>query len=226
MIKKSAHNVRRFSALFTALLLLFCAVPAASAAEDSSGLSPDAALDSGSFEPITRQAYISTKAQQLGISYAEAEAIVDDKIAAAKSSLTGLAPCSWEGDHTETNPDGTFTIYGRVSFIHEDPCGLEVICDVQAVMIASHYGKTWVDCNENGQVLPYGSGTFTFIGSCSASIVSTTELRIAASGNFEIAEEVMDQLDVNAEFFGYSHSVGTTRYYRCNTYFTHIEPSM
>lgn len=173
------------------------------------------------FIPITREEYLRSKSEKEGITYDEAAAIVDRKIETAKAALP--TPKIWDGDYTETNPDGTFTLYGRVYKIYAHRSGLQAIYEVQAVMVASHYGRSWADCNSTGSAYPYGPGFFVFEGDCTASLVSTTTLRMTLSGYFDVEEDIAIDNSVNLEFFGYSYSVGHTMHYRDNIYDTHLE---
>lgn len=120
--------MKKFKPIFTAVLalaLLLAAMPAAVFAAEApteTSLSVDDAFSSGRFVQMTREEYITGKASLLGISYSEAEAIVDKSIADAIAELpkeatseTGdnaISPQSWRSTDTETNNNGTFTIYG------------------------------------------------------------------------------------------------------------------
>ena len=77
--------------------------------------------------------------------------------------------------------------------------------------------------SSSGGCDPYGSGVFTFSGTVSANLVSTSQLRMTLSGVFEIAEDVAVDTGVNLSFFSSSVTVGQTRYYRDNIYTSHIE---
>lgn len=200
-------------------------------------MSVDQFLTDGTFTPISREEYIATKAERAGITYAEAEQLTDANISAAIDALptnpgpstnlgprdSGIRPATWQGDYTVTNPGGTFAIYGRVYAIYTHASGLKAIYEVQAVALASHYGKNWAECSPAGTARPYGSGAFTFDGNCTANLVSTTQLRMTISGYFSIEQNIAISSGVNLKFFNYSATVGNTKYYRDHIYGTHIE---
>lgn len=85
--------MKKFKPIFTAVLalaLLLAAMPAAVFAAEApteTSLSVDDAFSSGRFVQMTREEYITGKASLLGISYSEAEAIVDKSIADAIAEL-------------------------------------------------------------------------------------------------------------------------------------------
>ena len=66
-------------------------------------------MDEGNFRPLSREEYLQRKAANLGISFEEAAADLDAKIAALDAK--NPAPQSWRGDYTETNKDGTCLLY-------------------------------------------------------------------------------------------------------------------
>lgn len=173
------------------------------------------------FIPISREEYIRTKSEKEGITYAEAEAIVDENIAKAKASLP--APISWENDTIVTNPNGTFTLYGRVFAIYRHESSLMAKYEVQAVMVASHYGRSWAECSSTGRASPYGNGYFDFEGDCSAWMISTTDIRMTLSGSFDIEESYANDLNIDLKLFGYGYTLGNTYHYRTDIYSTHIE---
>lgn len=179
-------------------------------------------MNDASFETITREEYIADKARHENISYTEAEQFVDANIKRAARAIAPITPNLWEGDTSVGNGDETVTIYGRVSQIYEDDCGLSAIYYVQAVVVASHYRQTWADCDSTGGADPYGAGTFTFSGSTTANIIDSTRLRMTLSGYFEIAQSVAEDTGISLEFFSSSVTVFGTTYYRDNIYTSHI----
>lgn len=227
----------KFFSVFLALVLLATALPVAAYEDESLSehiMTVDDFCGSEYFTPMTREEYIANKATIEGITYSEAEAIVDQKVDAAIAALPAttvdagnamVSPSSWIGDTTVTNKDGTFTIYGRVSSIYTHTSGLKALYYTQAVAVASHYGKTWADCTSVGNAEPYGSGNFQFIGTCSANLISTTQIRLVLNGYFQIAKTIAENSGIS-NYFSYSTTVGTTTYLRANIYTTHIERSM
>ena len=182
--------MKKFKPIFTAVLalaLLLAAMPAAVFAAEApteTSLSVDDAFSSGRFVQMTREEYITGKASLLGISYSEAEAIVDKSIADAIAELpkeatseTGdnaISPQSWRSTDTETNNNGTFTIYGFIENYYTHSSVYKVFYSVQAIAIASHYGKTWSEVESTGSAYASGNGPHEFVGQCTGRMISTT----------------------------------------------------
>ncbi len=172
------------------------------------------------FEEMTREEYITEYAQTNSMTYEAAEEEIDSAIVSSIAALP--APMSWYGDTVVGNGDNTSTVYGRVSATFVDASGMSATYKVQAIQIKSHYGATWSSCNENGTFTP-GSGSYTLIGSCTASVISTRNLRMVLDGYFEISKSVADSIGVDLGVCQYSYTSGTTMYYRRDVYDVHIE---
>lgn len=198
-------------------------IPTSTSTEAGTVMQIDQFLNDASFETITREEYIADKASHENISYTEAEQIVDANIKRAERATAPITPNLWEGDTSVGNGDDTVTIYGRVSQIYKHSRLLKAKYYVQAVVIASHYGKTWADCDSTGGADPYGSGPFTFSGSTTARIIDTTRLRMTLDGFFEMSKSDALSLGVDLELFNVSYSNGGTTYLRANVSDTHIE---
>lgn len=211
----------RLFSMFFAICLTFSCVNVQAITVDDPAKTNTVIECPENFIPISREEYIRTKSEKEGITYEEAEAIVDKDIENAKASLP--APNTWDDDHIVTNPNGTFTLYGRIYKIYTHKSGLKAQYEVQAVMVASHYGKSWASCDATGSAFPYGGGYFDFEGDCTASKISNTEIRMTLSGYFDIEESVATDMGINVELFSFSTSVGNTYHYRDNIYDTHME---
>ena len=172
------------------------------------------------FQPITREEYISELASSQGISYSMAAQMIDNDIEAALASIP--APMSWIGDTAVDNGDTTSTVYGKVYCNYYDPSGMSVTYSVQAVLIQSHYGSTWVRCDPTGRFTP-GSGVYSFYGDCTANIITNRQLRLVLDGYFEIAYSTSNAVSFDFEVLEYSRSEGLTTYYRKDIYQVHIE---
>lgn len=171
------------------------------------------------FEEVSREEYITEKANNLGVTYEEAEAIVDANIQNTLASIP--SPATWDPDYYESNGDSTSTVYGRLSCIYTHTSGFKVIYYTQAVVIAHHYGQTWSDCDATGGADPYGDGEFTFSGTTTAKIVNSTTIRMTCSGYFQVEYDVALSLGITECF---SASVSGSRYLRDNisTYMTEV----
>lgn len=216
--------MRRSVSCLMVLLMLLTMMPLYASAEESTTSEHylSAADTEGSewFQPMTREEYIAEMAVSKGITYSQAEEILDQAIDAAIASIP--APMSWEGDTYVNNGDSTHTIYGRVFVNYLDDSGMSVTYSVQAALVKSNYGSTWVSCNENGTYVP-GSGAYTFYGSCTASIITTRQLRLVLDGYFEISFSDAWSIGVDLEVCEYSYTSGFTTYYRRPVYQVHVE---
>lgn len=204
----------RFGCLFLSLLIcLSCTLFPASAADTATS-------SESSFVPITREEYILEKAHLEGITYSEAEAQLDAKLAEAYGNL--VSPFSWVGDTSVDNGDTTRTVYGRIKKTFTYKSKFEANCVVNAVMISSNYGSNWVDCNSTGTVSP-GSGNYDFIGQCTARIISTSQVRLALDGYFQVETSIAAGMNLGPSAFQSTISIGGVDYYRATVEYTHIE---
>lgn len=184
-------------------------------------LTPDDFLGSPTFEPITREEYIASKAEHEGRTYNDIANELDQKIEATIAAIP--APTTWDGDTTVSQGDGTHIIYGRVINYYTHDSGVTIGSSVQAVIVASHYGRTWLECDQEGRVLLSGIGQVQFDGSVIASIISTTQLRMVLEGTFTVTTTVGVDFGFNLEIIENSYSVGNTIYYYEDIYSAHVE---
>ena len=160
-----------------------------------------------SFVPIRRTDYIQAKAEQAGISYEDAEALVDAGIEAAMAALAG------EDAGEPTQPTAASVSYGQVSDVYT----------VQAVVVVSSGGLRWADCNGAGTASVLGDGPFTFEGSCTAQVVSSTDLRMALSGYFDLARDLAQETGITVDLLSFSVTPRSTYHIRESVYTTHLE---
>ena len=234
--------MKKFKPIFTAVLalaLLLAEMPAAVFAAEApteTSLSVDDAFSSGRFVQMPREEYITGKASLLGIWYSEAEAIVDKSIADAIAELpkeatseTGdnaISPQSWRSTDTETNNNGTFTIYGFIENYYTHSSVYKVFYSVQAIAIASHYGKTWSEVESTGSAYASGNGPHEFVGQCTGRMISTTKAQLNLVGCIQIPRNIALSLGIQGQFTSGSVTIGTTTYLRADVRDTHNEFSM
>lgn len=208
-----------------ALALVFVTLPVSAYAvpnEDSQHtLTPEDLLGSAYYEPLTREEYITEYAVSCGISYSEAESRIDSAFETTLASM--VAPLSWEVDTSTVVTSGVYRNYGRVIAEYTDSLtNMKVTYTVQASMMSTNYGSTWYHCSETGVLYP-GSGIYNFVGVCTASLISTTQLRMVAEGYFEVQANIAINAGYTSEDFDSSVEVGTTTYFRKSMYDVHIE---
>lgn len=174
------------------------------------------------FIPMSREAYIASKAAGENISYEAAEADVDSKIAAAIAAIPSTQARS--PDTTVDNHDTTYTSYGRICKVYTHASGLGMRYSVEAVKFRSAQDANWIDLNASSACCqPDGNGNHNFIGIASANLLSNTQIRLAVTGYFEISKSIDTSSSINPELFAYSVTVGNTAYYRDNVNDVHIE---
>lgn len=210
-------KMNKLASLLLALAMCIAlAVPALAYGEDAPS------DEEVQFIPMSREAYIASKAAGENISYEEAEADVDSKIAAAIAAIPSTQ--AWSPDTTVDNHDTTYTSYGRIYKIYTHASGLSMRYSVEAVKLRSTQGANWIDLNTSSAwCQPDGSGNHNFIGTTSANLLSNTQIRLAVTGYFEISESLAASSSINLELFAYSVTVGKTVYYRDNVSDVHIE---
>ena len=172
--------MKKFKPIFTAVLalaLLLAAMPAAVFAAEApteTSLSVDDAFSSGRFVQMTREEYITGKASLLGISYSEAEAIVDKSIADAIAELpkeatseTGdnaISPQSWRSTDTETNL--LFTDSLKITIhIHPFTKSFIVFRQLLSLRTTERHGPR---LNRPGRLMHPGMGRMNLLGSAQA----------------------------------------------------------
>ncbi|MPM14577.1 hypothetical protein SDC9_60941 [bioreactor metagenome] len=174
------------------------------------------------FVPMTREEYITSKATSQNMSYEAAAAELDEKIANAIAEIPSVRV--WDPDTTVDNGDTTYTSYGRIYKVYTHASGLKMRYSAEAVKLRSTQGANWIEVNENSAwCQPEGSGNHNFIGNPTAKLLSNTQIRLAVTRYFEIAESTAISSGINLEFFSSSVSVGGTTYYRDNVNTSHIE---
>lgn len=216
----------RIIAMLLAFVMVAAIWPMPVNAQDSNTsehtLTADDLLGSEFFEPMTREKYISELASTEGITYVEAEAKVDADMEAALASLP--APLSWEQDSTVDKGSGVYWNYGRVISTFTHATGLTVSFSVQAIMLRTQYGTNWVSCSSTGTYYP-GSGNFTFHGGVTASLISTTQLRMVLDGYIQIKRTIANSLGLNIAEFSGSTTISGEQYLRDEAYKAHTEVS-
>lgn len=176
-----------------------------------------------SFVPMTREEYIKSKALHQNMSYAEAEAELDSKIAAMQNIPT---PLEWEPNKPSIdNGDTTYSVYGRVFKVYTDPAGFKVYYSVEAVKLTSNYGDNWVEIlPESVYCTPYGNGVFKLEDKkVTAVLVSRLELRLSMIATVYITESHATSAGFNLELFSGSQTIGGEVYYRKMIEEVHIE---
>lgn len=174
------------------------------------------------FVPMSREEYITSKAAGQNISYGEAEAELDAKIAAAKAEIPN--PMVWAPDTSVDNGDTTYTSYGRIYKVYTHASGLKMRYSVEAVKLRSYQGSMWIEINENSTwCQPEGNGRYTFSGVTTATMISKTQVRLAVTGYFEITKSNALAAGINIGLLSFSTSNGSEIYYRNNIDDHHIE---
>lgn len=209
-----------------ALMLVVTMLPLSVCASTEKAAAPlPTSYDDSSFTfiPISREEYITEFASSKGISYKDAEKIIDKCISDAVAQIP--QPNAWEPDTSIDNGDTTDTVYGRVYGQFKHTSGLKISYSMQAIQITSNYGGTWVSCSSPGKVYP-GSGEYTFNGSCTGSIINTTTLRVVLEGVFEVEREIALNLGINLDYLEFGYTGGSKTYYRTEVYKVYNEKSM
>lgn len=204
---------RTITVLIVIVILFASFLPVATANEDPNNhiLTADDILGSDHFESLTREEYISNSAIANGISYEEAETIIDEKINNALSQIP--APTTWYPDSSIDNGDTTATVYGNVKFEYYVTFPyMHVTYKIPAILIQSHYGSTWIHIDPH-ICLP-GSGTYEYEDFSSASIISPRIIRLNVSGYFQIEDGI--DISINLEQAGFTLEIGgnNNRYWR------------
>lgn len=154
---------------------------------------------------------------------AEAKAEVIDYIFSISNN--DVATCSWNDEYTIDVGDGTHRRYGFVSYT-DSTLGMSIRTVVPAVLRgSSQYGYTWESVDASGAGSYAGSGSYTYEGNVSASIATTQQLYIFTNGTYTISKESAVSLGINLELLDYSHTTGSTMYYRYLATGHHVEYS-
>ena len=210
-------RTRTLRFLTCALCLILSGVSLSACTAGETGQTGPVPEASSSFVPIRRTDYIQAKAEQAGISYEDAEALVDTGIEAAIAALAGADV----GD--STRPADAAVSYGQVSEVYTHESGLQAVYTVQAVAVASSGGLRWADCNGAGTASVLGGGPFTFEGSCTARVVSPTDLRMTLSGYFDLAKDLAQETGITVDLLSFSVTPTSTYHIRESVYTTHLE---
>ena len=180
-----------------------------------------------SIEDGIKDLFQSDKAEREGISYEEAEQIVDAAIASALENLpASVSPMSWVGDETVPNGDSTYTIYGQVTGVHNSIMNMSALYGTQAVKLYHHYGSYWIDVTSSGYAYANTSGAYEFVsGQVTGTILQgdNTKLRLTLAGYFQVESSVAINAGYSSASFDVSVTIGTTVYFRDNIYTTMIE---
>lgn len=136
-----------------------------------------------------------------------------------------ISTYAWDFQYSVKMDDGTNRNYGFVAY-SDSFAGLSIRTVVPAVLRGTpQYGYTWESYDSSAATSLAGSGAFTYEGSVTVSIVTTQQLYIATAGNYTISKTNAISLGVDLQLFEYSHTVGSTMYYRHYKTGSHIEYS-
>lgn len=197
-------NISIFLALVMCMLF---SVPALAASSDS---------NPAEFVPLTREEYISHKADRLGISYEEAEALVDENIentlAMIPMATDGFTPVGgWTDEY------GVSTTYGYIEYEKPVPrtdSYMTVLMSVYTTIISAPPGRYIAEV-DTPEVFPGSSGYYTLDASCNVSVPSNKQsVVLSATGNAEITLSHAKDMGLSAEIISYGQSIGTTEYLR------------
>lgn len=200
--------MKKVAGLFLALIMcsLLC-VPAF--AEDFKDASSE-------FVSLTREEYISQKAARLGISYEEAEALVDENINNTLS-MVPMATDGFEATGGSTDEYGVNTAYGYIVYTKVIPntdSMMKVRMSSYAVIISGPPGR-YISEVETPSALPGSSGEYTINASCNVSLASNKQsATLSASGNAEITQTYAVEMGLSDTVISFGQSFGTTSYLR------------
>lgn len=205
---------RILSIFVSAILICSCLSPVSVAATETE---PTTA-----FVPMSHEQY-DELVHLLGFGTEEEKQFAVDYILDANSGNS--TTYSWSPNYTESMSDGTNRIFGFVTY-RDWFQGMGILVVVPATLRGTpQYGYTWYTVDTDNAYTSPASGSYTYSGTVTATISTTTKLYIATSGTYEIAEDVAVSMGIDLEVLNYSHSVGSTYYYRYFKTSSHIEYS-
>lgn len=200
-------------ASFALALLMFTAL-------NSTALAADTNRNPCEFVELTREQYITAKSNDLGISFEEAEAIVDENIRQTLAQIPAPLASEWDGFHGEggsTDEYGVNTAYGNIIYRRDIPHTLGLLkarMSVAAVIISGPPGR-YVSELGTKKVQPGTSGNYTLDASCDAWISSDKQsVYITADGNAEMKRSEAENLNFDLEVISYGISNGSDYYLR------------
>lgn len=210
---KFKHHI----ALILCLMLLFACLPTHASAEPVS-LSPEEALSSGSFVPMSSEEY-----EQYVVIFnhgtEEEKAAAVDAICARQNG--GIQPNSWTASYSKDMGDGTYWTQGFVKCTHtENKMSVNTVVPA-SIRGSGSAGYTWYDFDEGYSSA--ASGIYTYTGAVSCKLLSPRELYIAVYGAFEIATDVALSIGADLKVMNYSITISGTDYYRMEFSGTHVE---
>lgn len=199
---------KRFASLVLALAMFVTLMPATLAAGTDH--------DSCEFVELTREQYIASKAGALGISFEEAEALVDENIMQTLAMIP--APLDgFEATGGSTDQYGVNTAYGYIVYTKDVPNTarlLKVRMSVYAIVISGPPGR-YVSEIGSVTVLPGSSGEYTLDATGDARISSDKQsVYISADGNAEIAETEARNIGFSTELISIGKSSSSSFYLR------------
>ena len=136
-----------------------------------------------------------------------------------------ISPYSWSSTVTDPMGDGTYLVQGFVTCSHTQN-NMTVYTTVPASMRGSNTaGYTWVSYDSGYSSA--ASGSYTYTGNVSVSLLAPNRMYIAVYGHFEIAASTAASIGVNLSLMNFSYSVSGTDYYRSEFtgYHTEYSPS-
>lgn len=179
-------------------------------------ISPNGTIDSGPFEPMTREEYLMRKVLKGDLSYRDAEADLTSNIQIAVDELKNLE--EEDGDATINHPnedkEHIVTQYGTVHQIFVSESGKQADYSADVVLLQSVYGSAWVECITHGESQRYGDGNYELNGFTVAYVMSPRKLYLSCSGCFETAIHQRIGLKMDFGWFYTTYKPGHTMYYR------------
>lgn len=211
--------MKRFLSIFLALVMLLAVMPVYASAAETTSPSCEAP-ESGTFVPMTKEDYARYVAILENGSDLERASAVREIFERGNSAIS---PYSWSSTVTDPMGDGTYLVQGFVTCSHTQN-NMTVYTTVPASMRGSNTaGYTWVSYDSGYSSA--ASGSYTYTGNVSVSLLAPNRMYIAVYGHFEIAASTAASIGVNLSLMNYSYSVSGTDYYRSQFNGSHIEYS-
>lgn len=211
--------MKKFLSLFLALVMLLSVMSVYASAAEATSPSCEA-LESGTFVPMTKEDYARYVAILENGSDLEKASAVREIFERGNSAIS---PYSWSSTVTDPQGDGTYLVQGFVSCSHTQN-KMTVYTTVPASMRGSNTaGYTWVSYGSGYSSA--ASGSYTYTGNVSVSLLASNRMYIAVYGTFEIAASTAATIGVNLSLMNYSYSVSGTDYYRSQFNGSHTEYS-
>lgn len=209
--------MKKFFSCLIIAFVLFTSLPVTALAKEDSKEN----AKSFDFIPMSMTDYVSNKANSLGISYAEADALVVDSI---NKTLAEMYPLTRGGTFiTSTSEviDGVRFSTGYIQYLEEianTNGAIKIKFSVPAVMVEASVGRYLAEVDENqARVYEASSGIYTVAQhtvQASVNLRDSFTVILSAAGNVEITYGKAVELGINMELFGYSDTTSTNVYTR------------